>query len=253
MSGIATAIVGTAALGAIVSTNNTNKAVSAQENAANSADQTQWNMFQQNEQDMAPWRQAGQQALGQLQGLESTGFNYDKYSDPGLAFQMQQGQDAISRATANRGGMLAGSTLGALDQYSQGLGNSAYQSAFGRYQAQIGNLQSMAGLGANAASQTASLGANTANNVSGNLMNVGQGQAGAYLANSNMWTGTLNNAGNQWMNYSMMNKMFPGAGVGGGMGSYTDGTMGNMGASQYWNTPGNTYTGYNGQPVDVTA
>ena len=226
MSGVATAVAGGALIGAYVSSKNTNKAVDAQTAAANQADQTQWDMFNQNREDMAPWRTAGEQALAQLQDLEKGGFQYDKYADPGLAFQLQQGQDAINRATANRGGILAGSTLGSLAAYSQGLGNSAYQSAFNRYQAQIGNLQTLAGLGSNAASTTASLGANTANNVSSNLMNVGNGQAGAYLANSNMWTGTLNNAGNQWLNYSLMNRM-------GDMGDM--GTTSNLGHGSIYN------------------
>ena len=207
MSGIATAIVGGAVIGAVVSSNNTNKAVNAQTNAANQANATQWGMYNQNREDMAPWRDAGAQALGQLQTTLSNGFHYDQNSDPGFQFRMQQGQDAINRATANRGGILAGSTLGSLAQYSQGLGSQEYNNAFGRYQANIGNLQSLAGLGINSAATTASLGAGAANNVSSNLMNMGNGQAGAYLANSNNMTGTLNNLGNQWMNYNMMQNM----------------------------------------------
>ena len=216
MSGVITAVVGTGVLGAIVSTNNTNKAISAQQNATNSANATQMAMYNQNREDMAPWRAAGQQALGQLQGMESSGFNYNQNADPSFQFRLQQGQDAIDRATANRGGLLAGSTLGALDQYSQGLGSQEYQNAFGRYQTQIGNLQSMAGLGINAAGQTNASGTNAANNVSNNMMNMGNGQAGAYLANSNTMTGTLNNMGNQWMNYNMMSQMFPGNNAGNG-------------------------------------
>lgn len=207
MTWVAAAVIGSAVVGGVISSSNTNKAISAEQNATNQADQTQMAMYNQNRDDLAPYRAAGQQALGQLQGMESQGFNYNQNADPGFQFQMQQGQDAINRATANRGGILAGSTLGALDQYSQGLGNSAYQSAFNRYQGQIGDLQSLAGLGAGATNSTVSSGTNTANQVGSNYMNLGAGTAAGTLSNSNNMVGSLNNMGNQFMNYSLMNQM----------------------------------------------
>lgn len=239
MSGIATAVIGSTVIGAVISNNNTNKAVSAQTNAANQANATQTAQYDQNRADMAPWRDQGTWALGQLHDLTSNGFQYDKYADPGLAFQMKMGQDAINRQTANRGGLMAGSTLGSLENYAQGLGNSAYQGAFNRYQAQVGNLQSLAGLGMNGASQTAASGTNAANNISSNLMNVGNGQAGAYLANSNTMTGTLNNLGNQWMNYNYMNQL--------------GGTNGQPGNYSYLGAPGSTNNFGNnwGNPVST--
>lgn len=250
MSGVITAVSGAAVLGAVVSTNNTNKAIAAQQQGANTANNTQLAMYNQNREDQMPWHDAGVQALNQLQPLVSNGFQYDKYSDPGLAFQLKQGQDAINRQTANRGGLLAGSTLGSLDQYSQNLGNSAYNGAFNRYQAQIGNLSSIAGLGQNAGAQVGANGMNAASQIGQNTMNAANGQAAGYLANSNMMTGTLNNLGTNWMNYNNFNNLMNGMN-GMGTSGYTSGAGGAAGAASYWGTPGNTYTGYNGSVVDV--
>ena len=205
MSGVITAVAATAVLGDVVSTNNTNKAIAAQQQGAQQSNDTQWNMYQQNRADNQPMLDARNKAMSQLGDLTSNGFNYDKYSDPGLSFQLQQGQDTINRQTANRGGLMAGSTLGSLENYSQGLGNSAYTGAFNRYQANVGNLMSIAGLGQNAGAQVGASGTNAANNISNNTMNAANGQAAGYLANSNMMSGTLNNMGTQFMNYNMMN------------------------------------------------
>lgn len=207
MSGVACAVVGGAIIGAVVSTNSTNKAIKAQQQGAQSANDTQLYMYDQNRTDQMPWHDAGVKALGQLGELTTNGFQYDKYSDPGFAFQMKMGQDAINRQTANRGGILAGSTLGSLASFSQGLGNSAYQSAFNRYQAQIGNLSSIAGLGQTAGAQVGANGMNAANQMGNNTMNAANGQAAGYLAQGNNISGTINNMGNQWMNYKMMSGM----------------------------------------------
>ena len=255
MSGVITAVAGAAVLGAVVSTNNTNKAIKAQQQGANSANGLQWNMYQQNREDNQPMLDARNKAMSQLGDMTTNGFQYNQYADPGFQFRMQQGQDAINRQTANRGGLLAGSTLGALDQYSQGLGSQEYGNAFNRYQASIGNLMSIAGLGQNAGAQVGQSGMNAANNMGANTMNAANGQAAGYLANSNMMTGTLNNLGTNWMNYNMMqgmNNMSGSYGQGMGVGNYGGtGAAGSAGAASYWGTPGNTYTGYNGSTVDV--
>lgn len=252
MSGVITAVAGAAVLGAAVSTNNTNKAIAAQQNGANTANNAQLAMYNQNRADNMPMMDARNKAISQLGDLTTNGFQYDKYADPGLDFQMNMGQDAINRQTANRGGMLAGSTLGSLQNYAQGLGNSAYTGAFNRYQAGIGNLMSIAGLGQNAGVQVGQSGMNAANNIGANTMNAANGQAAGYLANGNMMTGTLNNMGTQWMNYNLMNQMNGSIGQGMGSGNFGgSGYGGSVGAAGYWGTPGNTYTGYNGATVDV--
>lgn len=76
MSGVATAIAGSAILGAVVSSNAAGKAASAQENAANQADATQRYQYDTTRADNAPFRESGVAAnnrLSYLLGLSSTG------------------------------------------------------------------------------------------------------------------------------------------------------------------------------------
>jgi hypothetical protein len=88
-----------------------------------------------------PYSQAGAQAEGTLQsGLAQGGdFNHaptmaDITIDPGYAFRQQQGELALSRSAAARGGAISGSALKDLANYSQGLASTEYSNAFNRYE-----------------------------------------------------------------------------------------------------------------------
>lgn len=62
---------------------------------------------------------------------QAQGFNYAQ--DPGMAYRMQTGMDAINRSAAGRGVGLSGSTLKALNRFGQELGTQEYGNAFNRY------------------------------------------------------------------------------------------------------------------------
>lgn len=71
MSAIATAVVGSAVVGAY----SANKASKAQQSAANSANETQLEMYYQSRDDQEPWRNVGENSLNRLQymlGLQPT-------------------------------------------------------------------------------------------------------------------------------------------------------------------------------------
>ena len=57
-------------------------AAGIQADAARQADATLMQIYQQGRQDLAPYREAGYQALGQLQDLEGQPLSYDPYSAP---------------------------------------------------------------------------------------------------------------------------------------------------------------------------
>ena len=68
MSWVATAIVGSAVIGAGAGIYSSSKAAGAQSDAADAATQAELAMFEQGREDMAPWREAGTQALNVLMG-----------------------------------------------------------------------------------------------------------------------------------------------------------------------------------------
>jgi len=87
----------------------------------------------------------------------------DMEQDPGYAFRLAEGQKAIERSTAARGGLQSGAALKAATRYGQEMGSQEYANAFNRFmsqrQSQLGNLQSLQSVGqASAAGQATAAG-----------------------------------------------------------------------------------------------
>jgi hypothetical protein len=106
---------------------------------------------------------------------------YD-YQDPGYAFELQQGTQALQNSAASKSGALSGAALKDLLGYSQDFARTGYNDAFNRYQTQQGNifsrLSSIAQLGQNASAGVGSTGAGIVGNAGQNVSNAG-GAAGA--------------------------------------------------------------------------
>lgn len=110
-----------------------------------------------------PYAAAGAQAVGQLQTGLAPGGNLSKTftaadmdaNDPGYEFRLQQGQQALERQAAARGGVQGGGLLKSLTDYEQGAASSEYQNAFQRFTTQqqnsVNNLQKLADQGQTAA------------------------------------------------------------------------------------------------------
>jgi hypothetical protein len=97
-----------------------------------------------------PWLDAGKGALGQIQSDMANGVYHDwtgkfnapdsvtEQNDPGFQFRLAEGQKALERSAAAKGGLTTGGTLKALTQYGQNFGSNeyshVYDSAFQQYQ-----------------------------------------------------------------------------------------------------------------------
>jgi hypothetical protein len=203
---MALAIGGSALLGASAA----KSAASTQAAAADRAAELQNQQFQQTRADLAPYRAAGQTALNALTPLAT---NYQKFGmdqftqDPGYAFRLSEGQKALDRQAAARGGLISGGALKAAQRYGQEMGSQEYTNAFNRYQternAQLNPLQSLAGVGQTTASQLGQFGATNAANV-GNLMTGGAAaQAAGQVGAANAFTGGLGT----YINYNQGNNL----------------------------------------------
>lgn len=192
MPWMALAIGGSALLGASAA----KSAAKTQAGAADRAAELQNQQFQQTREDLAPYRAAGQTALNALTPLAT---NYQKFGmdqfqqDPGYGFRLSEGQKALDRQAAARGGLISGSALKAAQRYGQDMGSQEYMNAFNRYQternAQLNPLQSLAGVGQTTANQLGQFGATNAANV-GNLMTGGAAaQAAGQVGMANAFTG----------------------------------------------------------------
>ena len=158
----------------------------------------QYKMFQEQQELQKPWREAGITALNKLTPLAT---DYQKFGmaqfqeDPGYAFRLAEGQKALERSAAARGGLISGNALKAAQRYGQEMGSQEYQNAFNRYlrerEAQLNPLQSLAGVGQTTAQtmagQAGSYGANVGNLASATgassanaLMAAGNARASSY-------------------------------------------------------------------------
>lgn len=210
--------------GAVISSNATSNAANTQAGAANYATQVQQQEFQQQQQNQQPWLQAGSSALSQMQNpsFQQNFTAADFQQDPGYQFDLQQGQEALQRSAAARGGLQSGGTMKGLAQYTQGMASNEYQNAYNRFQqnktTNFNELASMAGMGQTGVGQMGQAGQNMANNVGGIAMSNANAQGAAGIAGANAWGGAINNGintgANTLMSQAYMNRFSPSSGSG---------------------------------------
>jgi len=89
------------------------QAANTQAASADKANAIQEKQYDQTREDYRPWREAGTSALSKLGYLSGDNSQpaYDWQKDPGYDFRMQEGEKAINRAAAARGGFNSGGTL----------------------------------------------------------------------------------------------------------------------------------------------
>jgi hypothetical protein len=202
-------------------------AADTQAAAARQSAAAQERMFQKQIELQEPWRQAGQQALNKLTPLA---LNYEKFGmdkfqqDPGYAFRLSEGQKALERNAAARGGLISGSALKAATRYGQDMGSQEYTNAFNRYQteraAQMQPLQSLAGVGQTSANTLSQGASNLGNQLGEAYTNAGNARASGYVGQANAITGGLNQYLNYAQNQQMMNTLAQNRNVG----QYTPGS-----------------------------
>ncbi|MCK4826846.1 hypothetical protein KA005_64520, partial [bacterium] len=96
--------------------------------------------------DLEPWRKAGTDALGQLQTKISAGPGEFEES-PGYQFRLGEGQKAIERGAAARGGALSGAAVKAGMRYGQQFATQDYDNFLRRYYESMNPLERMSGQG----------------------------------------------------------------------------------------------------------
>jgi hypothetical protein len=224
-----TAILGAAAIGAGASYLGSRNAASAsrdaartQADAADRAGDQQAYALERQLEVSEPFRTTGTTAMNRLAAMTQPGgrltqdFAYDPFqyqADPGYAFRLKEGMNAMNATAAARGGLISGNALRAGQAYGQQMGSQEYGAAFNRYLQNYANAQNtfqmnrnnlidplkfLSGQGqAAAAGQAANIGtaaANTANLTTGAANALAAGQIGAANAYGSGLTGVGNAA-----------------------------------------------------------
>jgi len=227
---MAAAVVGSSLLGA----SSASSAADTQAAAADRAAQLQNEQFNRQIELQAPWRQAGERALGKLEAASDyTPFGQAQFQqDPSYAFRLGEGQKALERTAAARGGLISGGALKAAQRYGQEMGSQEYTNAFNRYQterqARLGPLQSLAGVGQTSVNQLGQAGQAYATGAGEAMGQAAQARASGYMGGAS----ALSQGLGQYMNYSQgqqRNALLQQAMGGGGM-AYT-------GEAGFSNTP----------------
>jgi len=231
MPWMALAIGGSAILGASAS----KSAAKTQAAATDRAGEIQREMFQEQNRLQEPFRQGGMAAQNKLLtyfGLPggTEGADYGKYArdfgmsdfttDPGYAFRLAEGQKALDRQAAARGGLISGGALKAAQRYGQDMGSQEFTNAFNRYQTNRANqlqpLQSLMGAGQTATNTMGTAAANYGANAGNLITSGGAARASGYVGGANALTSGLG----QYMNYTqsqnLLNRLLPQQVAGGG-------------------------------------
>jgi hypothetical protein len=200
MTWVATAIGGSTLVGAY----SANKAAKTQAGAADRAAQLQQEQFNRQVELQAPFREAGVRALPELEAASRyIPFSMSEFTaDPGYAFRLSEGQKALDRQAAARGGLISGGALKAATRYGQDMGSQEYTNAFNRYQterqARLGPLQSLAGVGQSSVAQLGQAGQAMATGVGEAGGQAAQARASGYMGGAN----ALSQGLSQYMGYS---------------------------------------------------
>lgn len=210
-----TAVAGATLVSGYMGSKAAGKAADTQAAAAQEGLAAQERMFERQVELQEPWRKAGEAALNKLIPLtEYQKFDLSKFqADPGYAFRLSEGQKALERSAAARGGLLSGATGKALTRYGQEMGSQEYTNAFNRYQteraAQLQPLQSLAGVG-----QTS---ANTLTNAAGQYgsaaneaaQSAAAARASGYVGGANALNQAIGTGANLYMQNQWMNRLSP--------------------------------------------
>jgi hypothetical protein len=233
------AVIGAAAIGAGAQIISGNKAAKAQKQAADQSLQLQREQdaeaarqFDLQRSDLAPYREAGTVALGQIGRGTADGGEFNRKftmadftADPGYEFRRSEGQRGIEAGASARGGVLSGGAMKALQRFNSDLASQEFGSAFNRYQTDLGGrynrLANVAGIGqqaVNSGNQASQVYVDNRQAGTNNAVNAVQGagnaRASQYVNTGNAIGGAANSIGSYFGTQSLLRQI---GGGGGGM------------------------------------
>jgi hypothetical protein len=204
--------------------------------ATDEATQLQREMYQQTREDQAPYRTAGYNALAEMQrtaGNVPGAFNFgagDFTADPGYGFRLSEGQKALDRQAAARGGLISGRALKEAARYGQEMGSQEFGNAFNRAltsyntgvasENQLYNRQAaLSGIGQTATNLVGQAGQNYGTSVGNALINQGANVGNARMAGANAYGSALSAIGSAYgRNPVSFSSLYGGRGGYSGMG-----------------------------------
>lgn len=203
MTWVAAAVVG----GSIISGSMAQKGAQTQADAMRESAAMQKQMFDVQNAQQAPYREAGYSALSDIAGMKpylTHQFGQEDFQaniDPSYNWRLQQGNLATTNLANQAGGLVSGNTLQGLTNYGQNAASQEFGNAFNRYQTQrsniYNNLASIAGLGQTSLGQTGQLASATQQGVGNAISGAGSATGAGQVAMGNALGGGIQTLGNQ--------------------------------------------------------
>jgi hypothetical protein len=195
MSWIAAAMIGGSVASGVIQSNAQKSAAATQSAAAQQGIEEQRRQFDAVQKLLAPFVTGGTTAFGQQIALTgAAGADAQRAAiqaieqGPEFAALARQGENAILQQSSATGGLRGGNVQGALAQFRP-------QILSGLIEQQYGRLGGLAQMGQNAATNQATFGQTTGQNISNLLAQQGAAQAGGTLASAQTWGNLLGSAG----------------------------------------------------------
>jgi hypothetical protein len=213
-------VAGAVVVGSGINAYSANKAAGEQSRAMDRTSELQYRQYREDVARQKPFYNVGVNALPELvKASKYTPFSMQTFrQDPGYAFRLKEGQQALDRSAAARGGLISGGALKAAQRYGQEMGSQEYTNAFNRYQAErtarLQPLQSLTGMGQTTAQQIGSAGRSMASNVGDAMGSAAAARASGYVGGANALTSGLGT----YLNYSQGQNMMAALRGGGGGG-----------------------------------
>jgi hypothetical protein len=192
------------------------KAAGTQAAAADRAMAQEMAMYEQSREDLAPYRELGYTALGDIESripFFTSQFGDEQlaqYLDPSMDFRRRLGEQTTARMLNVGGGAISGNTLRGLEDYGQNLASTEYGNAFNRFQNERTNiyntLANIAGMGQGAVNTGVTAGQNFAGQQTALLTGQAAAQAAGGVGAANAYSGALGTAGNMMYLNSLMNR-----------------------------------------------
>lgn len=117
--------------------------------------------------------------------------DYDQYTfqaDPGYQFRMDEGNRALERGAAARGGLLSGGFARKALRYAQDYASNEYTNVYNR----IANIAGFGQVGVNNSTNAIMM---AGGNVGNAMINAGEARASGYVAQGNAWANAINQIG----------------------------------------------------------
>lgn len=228
---------GAGLVGGLIGAGASSGAASQQVAAEREALAQQQRMFQTIQNNESPYISAGGMAQGQLNYLMGQGGSTDpntgqpinnaggsygslnkpfdmndfKTQTPQYQFNLQQGAQGTLNQDSNAQGAESGAALKDLMSFNQGFANNSYNSAFANYNTQQNNifnrLNSIATLGSNAGSNSATGASAFSGQIGNTLGSIGASQAAGTIGAANAITGGLQSGANAFYGQNALNQI----------------------------------------------